>query len=149
MFSATQNSGEDTMKNLTWAATATLVAGLCLPMPARAQTTIFYTKDFHQDKALWTDPAYYRNNTPGQLAGMALNIVPYENTGQVGASRLYGSQGTGMPGATNLKSPYPFKTAKEHYEAWLKDAKGGTKHTKADLPDWGGIWDARGGFGGG
>src|SRR5262245_4012701 len=90
--------------------------------------TIFTTKDFRQDKALWTNPAYYKNNTMGQLRGMALNITPYENTGQVGAARLYGSAGTGKEGATNYKSPYPFKTAKEHYEAWLKDAKGGTKH---------------------
>ena len=66
-----------------------LSVGLLLSVPAAAQTTIFNTKDFHQDKSLWTDPAYYRNNTPGQLAGMALNIVPYQASGQVGAARLY------------------------------------------------------------
>ena len=107
------------------------LAGLSLSVFAAEQTTIFTTKDFHKDKALWTNPAYYRNNTPGELAGMALNIVPYQDTGQVGAARLYGSEGTGKAGATNLASPYPFKTAIEHYQAWLKDAKGGTKHTKA------------------
>jgi len=113
------------------------------------QTTIFNTKDFRQDRALWTNPAYYRNNTPGQLRGMAIGVVPYEDTGQVGGSRLYGSLGTGKPGAINLASPYPYKTAMEHYQALLKEAKGGTKHTRDTVPDWSGVWIGRGGFGGG
>ena len=129
------------MLNTRFLMSAVAVLCLALPIPALAQATIFNTKDFHQDRTLWTNPAYYRNNTPGQLAGMALNIVPYEGTGQVGAARLYGSQGTGTPGATDLKSPYPFKSAKEHYEAWLKDAKGGTKHTRTSVPDWSGVWE--------
>jgi hypothetical protein len=125
------------------------LAGLSLSVLAAEQTTIFNTKDFHKDKALWTSTAYYRNNTPGELVGMALNIVPYQRSGQIGAARLYGSQGTGKAGATNLASPYPFKTAVEHYQAWLKDAKGGTKHTKATIPDWSGIWNPGGGDEGG
>src|SRR5688572_12778297 len=82
-------------------------------LPAAAQTTIFNTKDFRQDRALWTDPAYYRNNTPGQLRGMALNILPYSDSGQVADARLYGSEGTGRPGAVNLASPYPYSSAWE------------------------------------
>ena len=132
---------------------AALTLGLPPSMPAHgaqtaaAQTTIFNTKDFHQDRALWTEPAYYRNNTPGQLVGMALNIVPYETGGQVGSARLYGSEGTGKPGATTLASPYPYKTASEHFQAWLRDAHGGAKHNKADLPDWSGVWMGGGGRG--
>ena len=120
------------------------VAGLSLSVLAAEQTTIFTTKDFHKDKALWASPAYYRNNTPAELTGMALNIMPYQDSGQIGAARLYGSQGTGKEGATKLASPYPFKTAMEHYQAWLKEAKGGTKFTKANAPDWSGLWRARG-----
>src|SRR6185436_7054172 len=45
---------------------------LALPRVAAAQTTIFTTADFHQDRDRWTDPAYYRNNTVNQLHGMAL-----------------------------------------------------------------------------
>jgi hypothetical protein len=132
------------------ASIASLLVSLSLSVPAAAQTTIFNTKDFHQDRALWTNPAYYKNNTAGQLRGMAIGIVPYENTGQVGSSRVYATEGTGKVGAANLVSPYPFKTATEHYQAWLKDAKGGTKHTKATIPDWSGRWDGGGGgFGGG
>jgi hypothetical protein len=124
---------------------AVLLTGAVTAQNAQPQVTIFTTKDFHKDRALWTNPAYYRNNTAGQLQGMALNIVPYETGGQVGGARLYGSEGTGKPGATDLKSPYPFKTATEQYEAWLKDAHGGTKHTAADLPDWSGVWMGGGG----
>ena len=134
------------------ASLAALLVGLSLspPVPAAEQTTIFTTKDFRQDRALWTNPAYYRNNTVGQLRGMAIGVVPYEDTGQVGSSRVYGTPGTGRPGAMTLATPYPFKTAMEHYQAWLRDAKGDTKHTKATIPDWSGFWDGGGGgFGGG
>jgi hypothetical protein len=127
---------------------ATLLAGLLLSVPAAAQTTIFNTTDFRQDRALWTDPAYYRNNTTGQLRGMALNITPYADTGQVGSARLYGSEGTGRPGAVDLASPYPYRSAWEHYQAWLKQAGGGTKHTKDTIPDWSGRWVGGASFGG-
>jgi hypothetical protein len=125
-------------KILTAVSFAAMLAG---SMIAAQPTTIFTTPDFRKDKALWTNPAYYRNNTPAEMVGMALNIMPYQDSGQIGAARLYGSQGTGKAGATNLASPYPFKTANEHYQAWLKEAKGGTKHSKATAPDWSGIWE--------
>ena len=126
------------------ASLAALLAALSFSASAAAQTNIFNTKDYRQDRALWANPAYYRNNTPSELSGMALNIVPYQAEGQVGAARLYGSQGRGVVGGTKLASPYPFKTAMEHYDTWLKDAKGGAKFTKANAPDWSGIWIFRG-----
>jgi len=66
---------------------AALIISGAAAQNAAPQVTIFTTKDFHQDRALWSNPAYYRNNTPGQLQGMALNIVPYETGGQVGGAR--------------------------------------------------------------
>src|SRR5258705_6886250 len=104
------------------ASIAALLVSLSLPVPAAAQTTIFNTKDFRQDRALWVNPAYYRNNTAGQLRGMAIGILPYEKTGQVGSPRVYGTEGTGKVGTANLASPYPFKTPTEHYPTWLQDA---------------------------
>ena len=83
----------------TAAAIAALLAGIAMSIPAAAQTaqpTIFTTTDFRQDKDRWTDPAYYRNNTPGQLRGMAINVEG-RRTGQELSARVYGSQGTGRP----------------------------------------------------
>jgi hypothetical protein len=125
-----------------------LVFALLLSVVAAQQTTIFDTSDFRQDRARWTDPAYYRNNTVGQLRGMALNITSYQGGGQVGAARLYGSEGTGRVGAVDLASSYPYANAWEQYQAWLKEAGGGTSHTVDTIPDWSGRWDGGASFGG-
>jgi hypothetical protein len=123
------------------ASVAALLIGLSLPVAAAAQTTIFTTKDFHQDRELWTDPAYYRNNTVGQLRGMAIDYDSGgRGTGQEATARAYGSEGTGRVGALDLASPYPYTSASEHYQALLKQANGGTKHTKDTIPDWSGRW---------
>jgi len=127
---------------------AALLVGLSVSMPAAAQTTIFTTTDFRQDRDRWTDPAYYRNNTPGQLRGMAINVEG-RRTGQELSARVYGSEGTGKVGAVNLKSPYPYTNAWDHYQALLKEAKGGTKHTRMTLPDWSGHWGGGANLGGG
>jgi len=42
-----------------------------------------------------------------------------------------------------LKSPYPYASAEAHWNAWKQAAGGGTKHTRATLPDWSGDWDSR------
>src|SRR6185369_3204421 len=118
-----------------------LLVGLSLPMPAAAQTTIFTTTDFRQDRDRWTDPAYYRNNTVGQLKGMAIDFDSGgRGSGQEATARPYGSAGTGRVGALDLTTPYPFKTASEQYQAWLTEAHGGTKHTRTTIPDWKGRW---------
>src|SRR5215510_13623205 len=114
---------------------------LLLSVPALAQTTIFNTKDFHQDRDLWTKPEYYLNNTAGQLRGMAIDFDSGgKGSGQEATARVYGSAGTGRAGALDLASPYTYKTASEHYQALLEKAKGGTKHTKDTIPDWSGRW---------
>lgn len=121
-------------------ATAALLLGLVLTTPSAAQTTIFTTPDIRQDRDRWLDPAYYRNNTVGQLRGMAIGTEPGGGSTQQANSRVYGSEGTGKAGALDLGTPYPFKTAWEHYEAWRKDAGGGTRHTKQSIPDRSGRW---------
>ncbi len=120
---------------------ATLLLATLTAAPAAAQATIFTTADFRQDRELWTDPAYYRNNTVAQLRGMAIDIDSGgRGSGQEASARAYGSAGTGRVGAVNLATPYPFTTAWDHYQAWLKDARGGTTHTKTTIPDWSGRW---------
>jgi hypothetical protein len=61
-------------------------------------------------------------------------------SGQEATARPYGSAGTGRVGALDLTTPYPFKTAWEQYQAWLNEAHGGTRHTRATIPDWKGRW---------
>ena len=127
----------------------TVLGGISACSPAAPPVTIFDTKDFHADRARWTDPAYFKNKTVNQLRGMALNIEPYGDGGQPATARLYNTEGTAKVGAVNYASPYPFKTAREQYDAWLAEANGGTKHTKETIPDWSGRWNAGGAFGGG
>ena len=121
-------------------ALSALLLALVLTASAAAQTTIFTTPDIRQDRERWTDPAYYRNNTVGQLRGMAIGTEPGGGSTQQANSRVYGSEGTGKVGALDLSSPYSYKTAWEHYQALLKEARGGTKHTKDTIPDWSGRW---------
>jgi hypothetical protein len=119
-----------------------VVLAVAAPLAGQSveQRTIFTTPDVRQDRDVWTDPAYYRNNTVGQLRGMAIGTEPGGGSTQQAGSRVYGSVGTAKPGALDLGTPYPFKTAMEHYDAWLKEAGGGTKHTAATIPNWRGRW---------
>src|SRR5205085_9872821 len=100
--------------------------------PLAAQTTLFNTADFRKDQSLWTDPAYFLFNTARQLTDMQV-----ENR--------FGQKGSGADKFV-IKSPYPFTTSEEHYQAWLKKANGGTKHTMTTLPNWDGIWAVRSGW---
>jgi len=136
-------------RNIVMALAAMTAFGVLGCSPAEPQATIFDTKDFRAVRAHWTDPAYYRNNTTGQMSGMALDIEPYGDTGQPSNAKPFGSEGTAKVGAVNYASPYPFKTAREQYDAWLAEANGGTNHTKETIPDWSGDWIAGGAFGGG
>lgn len=108
-------------------AIGSFVVSLALATPVAAQTTVFSTKDYRQDRERWTDPAYYLHNTARQLTDMQV-----ENR--------FGQKGSGAD-KYQIRSPYPFRTSREHYDAWLKKANGGTKHTLATLPDWDGIWN--------
>jgi hypothetical protein len=93
-----------------------------------AQTTIFTTEDYRKDVNRWTDPAYYLYNTARELTDMQVD-------------NRFGQKGSGAD-KYDIKSPYAFKTAREHYDAWLKKAGGGTRHTLATLPNWDGVWNA-------
>ncbi len=122
------------------------LAGLAASADAQ---TIFTTEDFRADRELWTDPDYYRNNTVDEIRGMALDTYVEGASGQLGSGRIFGSEGTAEPGARDLASPYPYTSAREHYDAWLAAADGGTQHTVATIPDWRGRWGLRGRFFGG
>jgi hypothetical protein len=101
-----------------------------LPATPSLAQTLFTTEDFRADREHWTDPAYYRHNTARELTDMQVDT-------------RYGEEGSGRDDY-EIRSPYPFATAEQHYQAWLDEANGGTSHTLETLPDWDGLWGGGG-----
>ena len=100
---------------------------------------LFKSKNFYKDKALWMDKRYYRCNTPRLLSEMW-------NQQRIGPnppeSASWGDCNADLT-RESILSPYPYKTAKEHYQALLAAAKakgGPTVYTKATVPDWDGYY---------
>ena len=98
---------------------------------------MFTSKNFYQDKANWMDKRYYRCNIPRDLEQFwVLNRAGANPP----TSATWGDCDADLK-REDILSPYPYKTAKDHYNALLAAAKakgGPTVHTRATLPDWDG-----------
>jgi hypothetical protein len=101
---------------------------------------LYSSKNFYKDQASWTDPRYYRCNTPRQI------VESMWESGRIGpnapTSASWGDCKWDFP-REKMVSPYPYKSAKDHYDALMAAAKkrgGPTKYTKATTPDWDGFY---------
>jgi hypothetical protein len=105
---------------------------------------LFTSDDFYQDRELWSDPRYFRCNSP---IGLEAASGAY-----AGTTSIMGDDPprTGPWGFCDrdyprdaILSPYSFVSAKAHYEALLAEtkAKGGpTVYTLETVPDWSGQY---------
>ena len=103
---------------------------------------IFTSKDFYKDRALWSDPRYFRCNSSAALEDLWGGNRAALMGDDAPRTAAWGKCENDYPREA-IVSPDPFKTAQEHYEALMEETKGRggpTEHTYATVP---GEWTGR------
>jgi hypothetical protein len=107
---------------------------------------IFTSDDFYVDKELWSDPRYFRCNSPmaTEVQRGVLNPPPL-NASESTADGPWGHCDVDYP-RESIVSPYGFATAQEHYEARLEETRkrgGPDVYTFEDFPaaEWNGTYE--------
>jgi hypothetical protein len=107
---------------------------------------IFTSTDFYADQELWSDPLYFRCNSPmaTEIQRGILSPNPLITTGNT-ADGPWGHCDVGYPREAII-SPYGFTTAQEHYEALMAETRGRggpNVDTFMDFPaaEWNGVYE--------
>ncbi|HXD72444.1 MAG TPA: hypothetical protein VN628_01850 [Vicinamibacterales bacterium] len=101
---------------------------------------LFNSKNFYKDRALWSDKRYFRCNTPRQITDIWTSRRIGDNPPN---SASWGACDEDYP-RDKIVGHLPYKTAKEHWDALMAEAKkngGPTQYSRTNMPpDWDGWY---------